>query len=171
MKEVIMKFQSIVFSLFATVLVFAFSNNASAYPADSGAGKTTCQFQGQNIRVCRALESTNGNYAVLDINYHGPLTNQVKVWVRVNYQNGARTGTFDLMNNTQAIITGGCQVETTAGCQYSGSSQMRDLMAFAQTSDGVLNALSLDIAFVDAGGTWDNNGSNGGTYHFDFPQL
>lgn len=144
---------------------------AKKHPPDY-AIKKSCQNQGP-VKVCRALQ-TWSNLAVLDIFYNGYLKNSqgLSIWIKVNYLDGSRTLSIPVILNSlgSVRITGGCLVGRSKRCEILGSKKFKDLLVYAQRADGTLNALDLEIAFFDDYGSWDNNGSSHGSYHFYFPQ-
>jgi hypothetical protein len=160
-------------TLFALlILAIGVSAQASEYPADSNI-KYSCQTQ-RAVRVCRSMQSMYG-LAALDISYSGDLAGSpgVSAVVRVNYLDGVRQLTVPLeraYRTSVARITGGCLVGTLGGCAKRGTAEMRDLLVWAQQSGGKLNALDVEVSFVDQYGHWDNNGRPYGSYRFLFPE-
>lgn len=161
--------------LFAVLAMTSLSAQASNYPADYNI-KNSCTGEGP-VKVCRSLQMGYG-LAALDIQYNGALRNApgLSVWVRVNYNNGSREILVPMAVSSYgsvgvARITGGCLVGSLGGCAKPGTAEMRYLLEWAQQWGGTLNALSLDIAFVDGQGRWDNSGRAYGSYHVNFPQY
>ncbi len=141
----------------------------SEYPGDYSIGYS-CQTNGP-VEVCRALQG--GNLAVLDIRYKNGVLDARKVsaFVRVKYLYGNREGVFPTLYFqepfAQVRVTGGCLVGMLGGCARSGTAEMRDILQWAQTSSGTLNALDLEVAFVDDHGIWDSRFGANYAFHFD----
>lgn len=142
----------------------------SGYPGDYSMGYS-CQKNGP-VEVCRAIQ-TGGLLAVLDIRYSNGVLDAKKVsaFVRVKYLDGNREGVFPTLFYQQPFaqvrVTGGCMVGVMGGCARSGTAEMRDLLQWAQTYGGTLNALDLEVAFVDDRGNWDSRFGANYAFHFD----
>jgi hypothetical protein len=128
------------------------------------------------VRVVRAIQP-GGWQTVLDVDYMGRLVASpgLKVYVRVNYQNGAREAVFPLhayngrgYYRAETRITGGCLTGELGGCREHGSAEMRELLLWAQRADGTLYALDVEFAFFDDAGNWDSK--DGANYRVRFGQ-
>jgi hypothetical protein len=143
---------------------------ASQYPADT-AFKTSCQDNGP-VKVCRGMQI--GGDLVVTVYYKGVLANapQLGLLIQANYQDGARQARFSMAtqgNMKYVRVTNGCLVASPeAGCKVRGTPVMGYILFWGQRGT-FFNALSLDVAFFNPQGDWDNNGSYGNNYHFQFP--
>ena len=169
-----MKFLNLSVAMAASTLLIA-SAFSSEYPGDYSTGQT-CQTQGV-VSVCRSIQPMYGA-AVIEVNYWGSIQNNagLTAWVKVNYQDGSPEGTFAMNhdrgpNSAFVRITAGCVTGGEEGqCSEQGTSEMANLLHWAQRQNMTLNALDLDVAFYDGSGNWDNDGSTYNNYHFSFPQ-
>lgn len=154
----------------------SFSSN---YPVDMTM-KSECQNNG-SVRLCRAVQYSG--YAVLDIYYDGFLIKEpgLKAYIQINYQEESRSGLFTMRAYNPAPyatpafvrITAGCIVGEMGGCKENGTSEMRNLLFWAQQpTNYILNELDLEIAFVSDSQSagWDNKNGFGTNYKFHFSQ-
>ena len=159
-------------SLLVSISLFSVGAFASQYPATYQISRSS-QVDGPVV-AARGMEIAY-RQAVLDITYSGTLATHkgLKAWVQVHYNDSSPSDTFSVTPQAmghfaELRITGGCLTsDDRGGCASEGTQRMRDLLVYAQNGT-TLNALSLEVAFVDGEGNWDNNGRK--NYHFKFPQ-
>jgi hypothetical protein len=165
--------------LFLAVALTALSSiaQASDFPV-AYTTKESCQSQGP-VEICRGYQPVYGQ-TVLDIYYTGNLLGApgLSAWVRINYKTDSPQMTFPMSTLTaygramtnHVRITGGCLEARAGSCKVPGTPEMKDFLVWTQTEDGTLNELSLNIAFFDQHGNWDNHRTAGGSWFFKFNQ-
>lgn len=122
------------------------------------------------VTVNRSLQSDGG--VGLNIYYTGDLQDNagLGVYVKANYLDGARDGLFPLDYATSSearfSLSSGCLRGALGGCAESGTDAMKHLLYWA-TYDYNLNALDLEVSFVDGAGNWDSR--YGANYRVSFP--
>lgn len=166
-----MKFLNLILSV---VFSLAFSLAlASGYPSDYPVysdGPAIGVYNGISIK---RSQQGNGGIA-LDIFYTGNIvySTSVSAYIRVNYLDGSRDILVPMSRYPGQVglfarVTNGCLVGMLGGCKIMGTDAMKHLLYWAvRPNHSGLNALSLELAFVDSYGRWDSNLNR--NYHFQF---
>ncbi len=149
------------------VKIDGFSSN---YPADL---PKRSDFQSHGpAHIQRDLQYSGA--IALNVEYRGELSksSSVAVVLKIIYHDGIREALFEMTpveGGWTTRVTNGCLVGMMGGCQTQGTDEMKDLLFWASRVPMTLNALHVELAFVDDQGKWDNN--NGSNYIFVFGEL
>lgn len=124
------------------------------------------------ITIKRSLLSNGAIF--LNFYYTGNIvySTTVAIYIRIHYLDGSRDLLVPMARYPGQIglfaqVTNGCLVGDSSGCKVMGTDAMKHLLYWAVRPDrGGLNALSLEVAFVDSYGRWDSNLNK--NYRFQF---
>jgi hypothetical protein len=160
----------IFFSLVSSILIFASFSAASNYPSDMTMFTDPVKVVGP-LSITRGMQYSG--YTVLEIYYNGYLkdiSSPIYLTAVAHYQKGDVTHTFKMQpRNGQFYVrlTKGCLIGKLGGCETWGTTEMQDLLYFADYYTR-LNALDIDFAISNEMGQWDSNLD--ANYQFHFPQ-
>ncbi len=159
---------------FTSVNVFA-----TPFPAD-GLIKFDTPSSGNfdGVKIIRGMQQSGA--IAIEIEYRGKLSRGMPLaaYVRVHYLDGDRDGYFPMTYYQDSMgqaywtvrLTNGCLVRgPMGGCDEFGSAKMKHVLFWA-TAPGRLNALNIEVAFVDAKDHWDS-GTAGKNYPYLFGEL
>lgn len=159
--------------LSAIMIQIPSNGNASGYPADMPRWH---DFKGDVAMLIRRDLQPSGAVAI-NVSYGRSLANSqsLSMVIRIKYSDGIREMTVPMEKRDGQIwwarVTNGCLKGMIGGCEQYGTEAMNSLLYWASWNDrgtNVLNALNIELAFVNEKGEWDSR--DGQNYRFQFPE-
>ena len=150
------------------LLVLSTSAFASEYPSDYPYWSDSKSYD--FVQIKRDLQGSGA--VALNILYQGALSKSqnLSAVVRITYLDGVREATFPMSRYGDAFyvrVTNGCLVGSLGGCATPGTDAMKYLLQWAGRMPMTLNALNVELAFVNENGTWDSRNRANYPFHFD----
>lgn len=150
------------------ILAFSTSAFASNYPGDYPVWSDTQS--NYPVQIKRDLQGSGA--VALNIYYEGKLarSESLSVVVRVLYQDGPREAVFQMNRYSSGFftrVTNGCLTGQLGGCAAEGTDAMKYLLQWAGRRPMILNALAVELAFVDGNGNWDSRYGANYTFYFN----